>query len=948
MPQNKIPFARKIPLVVTTGLLATPLSPLLAADINDTAWQWKCSAESGKWACSKVPKKAGALPAAPLPSDPPQAPTRGQSAAPVAAATKATSVQEEKAVTAVATPEKTALTKVNKTIRQLDWVSVLPEELQSKNPYCRGGYLEPDRPGKNYQGKPGDAPIQAEADNTTYQGEGGDKGVAELTGNVVIRQGYRQLESDATVFDRESQITTMQGNVVIREPGMLMTGSAGEIYMDSGRARLDNAQYVIHEAHARGSAETIERGEDEVIDLERAEYTTCPPGSTSWSIGGSQVSLDPTTGFGSAKHAIVKAGGYPVFYFPYLYFPIDDRRHTGFLYPSLSSSSKRGLDLTTPYYLNLAPNYDATITPRYMSKRGTLLELEGRYLTETTEGEIGGGYLGKDTQKKENINYEEDRWLVNWRHKQNFTDRWKAEVDYANASDKEYLSDFGTSLNASAKGVLNQNVSTTYLGGDDWHQWQAMAAVEKHMNMNNTDDPYDKDHQFEFKGTMFTDPGINIDYLIDHTKFNRDKEWQYKGVETDANRSEYDKQNEINRAIYGEGKGINHAIGDRRYLESAVSYPMVNTWGYVKPKLKVRHVSYSLDRLNRDDFTATSGLKYDTSPGTTAPTASIDSGLFMDRSVSLFGNSFSHTFEPRAMYVLTPYKDGQEQNPVFDTSESDFSYSSLWREDRFSGYDRIGDTNHLALGATTRLIEDDGFERGRFGFGQIYYFADRKAVIDPVLANAGKTDYSYIPQEAQQRLLDQNKNGSSPFATELVWNFNRSLSLKQDWIHDFEESRNSEYGLTLSWLPDNLRAINVGYRYRNQIDRTVKNSDGNVEYIDPANPQLGYKTANGDLEQTDISVIWPLAYNWGTIARWQYDLTNNRHIERLFGLEYNNCCYQVRVGWRSWVDPADDIDNAEQDRGVFLQLVLRGLGNITDGKVEGWLQDIQGYQKREN
>ncbi len=945
MPQNKIPFARKIPLVVTTGLLATPLSPLFAAEVTDTDWQWKCSAESGKWACTKVPKRTGPLPAAPLPATPPQAPTRGQSVEPAAttAAIASTAETTEK-VTAptAAKPAVKPVPEIHDTIRRLDWVSVLPEELQSKNPYCKGGYLEPDRPGKNFKGNAGDAPIHAEADNTTYQGEGGEKGVAQLSGNVVIRQGYRQLESDSTVFDRESQITTMQGNVVIREPGMLMTGSAGEIYMDSGRARLEDTQYVIHEAHARGSAETIERGEDEVIDLDNAEYTTCPPGSTIWAIGGSQVSLDPTTGFGSAKHAIVKAGGYPVFYFPYLYFPIDDRRHTGFLYPSFSSSSKRGLDLTTPYYLNLAPNYDATITPRYMSKRGTLLELEGRYLTETMEGEVGGGYLGKDTQKKENINYEEDRWLVNWRHKQNFTDRWKAEVDYANASDKEYLSDFGTSLNASAKDVLNQNVSTTYLGGDDWHQWQAMAAVEKHKNMSNKDDPYDKEHQFAFNGKLFTDSGINLDYLIDHTKFTRDKKWQFKGFETDNEKSEYDKQNEINRAIYGKGTGINNAIGNRRYLESAVSYPMINTWGYVKPKLKVRHVSYSLDGLNRGDFTNTD-LKYDTSPGTTAPTASIDSGLFMDRSISLFGNAFTHTFEPRAMYVLTPYREDQEQNPVFDTSESNFSYSSLWREDRFTGYDRIGDTNHLALGATTRLIEDDGFERGHFGFGQIYYFADRKAVIDPALAIDGKRDPNYIADEAKQRQLDQNKNGSSPFATELVWNFTRELSLKQDWIHDFEESRNSEYGITMSWLPDNLRAINVGYRYRNEVDRTVKNSDGNVITENGV-----IKTASGDLEQTDISVIWPLAYNWGTIARWQYDLTNKRHIERLFGLEYNNCCYQIRVGWRSWIDPADDIDNAEQDRGVFLQLVLRGLGNITDGKVEGWLQDIQGYQKREN
>ncbi|WP_461535465.1 LPS-assembly protein LptD [Spongorhabdus nitratireducens] len=946
MPQNKIPFARKIPLVVTTGLLATPLSPLFAAEVTDAAsWQWKCSAENGQWSCSKAPRKAGPLPAAPLPKEPPQAPSRSQQATTPAAAVV---VEGETLVApqpvSAAPIAVVSAPKVHEAIRTLDWTTNLTPEQQAKDPYCRGTYVEPDRPGKNFKGKPGDAPIHAEADNTTYSGDGPDKGVAQLHGNVVVRQGYRQLESDSTIIDRDTQITTMNGNVVIREPGMLMTGSAGEIYMDSGRAQLDDAQIVLHESHARLSADNIERGEDEVIDLEKAQFTTCPPGNNAWTIGGSEVSLDPTSGFGSAKHAVVRAGGYPVFYFPYLYFPIDDRRHTGFLYPTFGSSSKRGTYLKTPFYWNIAPNYDATITPHYMSKRGALLELEGRYLTENMSGELGGAYLNKDQLKKENINYDEDRWLLNWRHKQSFTERWKAEVDFANASDKEYLSDFGTSLKTSAQDVLNQNVSTTYMGGEGWNQWQAKVAIDKHKSMkNNADDPYDKEPQFEFQGKLFTDAGINIDYLLDHSSFTRDKNWQFHGFETDQEKSAYDKQNDIKRSKFGSGSGINNAVGDRRYFETAVSYPMVETWGYLKPKLKIRHVSYSLDRLKRKDFTNPNGLKYDTSPDTTAPTASIDAGLFMDRQVSLFDNSFTHTLEPRAMYVFTPKRDGQEQNPVFDSFEPDFSYAALWREDRFAGYDRFGDTNHLALGMTTRLIEDDGFERGHFGFGQIYYFSNREAFIDPVLANQGKQDTSYSPTEAQQRLLDQNKNGSSPFATELVWNFTRTLSLRQDWVYDFEESRNSEYALTASWLPERNKAINVGYRYRNLIDRYVKDKDGNIEYIN-GKP----KTADGDLEQTDISVLWPLAYNWSSVARWQYDLTNSRHIERLVGVEYNSCCYQVRVGWRTWIDPAEDIDNADQDKGIFLQIVLRGLGSVMDRKVETWLQDIKGYTKREN
>ncbi|OQX38785.1 MAG: hypothetical protein B0D91_03065 [Oceanospirillales bacterium LUC14_002_19_P2] len=954
MANTLFTLKNRLPLVITTGLLAgQPIIPLYAAqpDGLPVNIQWNCSTGSdGGWLCDQGTRNIGPLKPAPRMPITPARQNRLATSVTVETET-VTAVEKLPEAAAAAGVATTAVSATPVTseppavMKTLDWVSLtqLPIDRQSdrNSLLCEGGYLEPERPGMDYVGDPAEAPILAAANASTYL----EEGFGTLSGNVVINQGYRQIESDVAKLNRNENIADFEGNVVIREPNLLMTGDDATVNMTSGRAEITDAQYVFHQERIRGQASKIVRRENGVINMDDASYTTCPPEGCVWELKGQEVELNPLTGFGTAKNATVRIQDVPVFYTPYIYFPIDDRRQTGLLYPTIGfGDSDIGFDYTQPWYWNIAPNYDATITPRYMSKRGLMLENEFRYLTEDAKGEIGGAFLSKDQLKDENRNYDENRWLINWRHEQQLTTNWDYNIDFANASDKDFLSDFGTGLKLGSQSPLNQQITSTYYGGgDSAHQWRFTANFEKLKNMSiDSDDPYNKEPQLTLLGDWDMGAGFGFNYLVDYTEFDRDKEWNYLYKEKNT---PFDQKYDIERPIYGDGYGINNAVGQRLYLQSGVKYRIDRTYGFLEPSVGYTYVGYDLDRLDlqevQNQMQDTSLTKNDiTSPSTAAPYYAIDSGLFFDRQASFGDMKFTQTLEPRAKYLYVPYRSQQSLNPDFDSTDLSFNYDSLWRNSRFSGYDRIGDTNQLALGVTSCFLEDDGYERFRFGIGQIFYFQDRKVSLDPHL-NADYWDPNANPDnnidEAYQRQLEDNKASTSPLATQLVWNIRRDLMLRQDWMFDTNRGHVDEYALGVHYLPKPNHALNFRYRYRDQVERAEKNDDGN---------NTG-RYVNGNLEEADASFLMPLTTNWNTVGRWTYDITNSRNMERSLGVERDSCCYKVQVLYRNWIDPYEDIDTASSKHGVFVQFVLKGLGSLTGTKVESILQDIDGYRPEE-
>ena len=836
----------------------------------------------------------------------------------------------------------------------LDWQplhQLTPAQRASEPFYSCGAYIEPPRPGKDFKGDLNQQPISIQADESSYV----NNATATFSRDVVMRRGSQQLQSDWVMLDKDKNYTEFRGHVRFRDKGILLVGAQGDLQLDSGLATLDDATYILYGQTIRGHAAHVVRHEDKTLELTRATYTTCPPGDNGWRLSGRNVNLNTVSGLGVAKHAVVRFENLPVFYTPYISFPLDDRRKTGFLYPTLSHSSDNGADLAAPFYLNIAPNYDATFTPRYMSRRGVLLENEFRYLFGSSQGHLGVAGLSKDQLKSENPFYEQRRWLFNYRQQTVFSNRWTAEVDYAKASDKNYLEDFRTGLRLSSNGPLKQHLSTRYLGGETRHSWQLSVDALQYQNMNKTaDDPYNKLPQIKLKGSWDANDFITINYGADYTKFNRDKNWNYRYKKL------IDPEEKIYTSFYDEGYGIARANGERLYLETGISLPLEYTYGFIRAGLKLQHVQYRLSNLITAEAIKDLGTSYwgftsadyTKSPKATVPSFSLDSSLYFDRAITIGGMSVTHTLEPRLKYLYAPYLKEQAMQPVFDTSLTSFSYSSLWRDSRFSGYDRLGDANQLSVGITTSLLEDDGFERVRFGIGQILYFKNRQLWINPLAGSP-----SSQPSDEDEWELDLNEKGrklwsamhesTSPVASELIYNITRTMNLRQDLIWDSNNNEMDSYGLYYQFRPNTRSVINAGYRYLPRADRFVKNSDNRLIYIDPNNPAQGYKTTGNNLSHTDLSLAWPLTNKWSALGRWQYDLTNQRNLEFLTGVEYNSCCYQARLLWRKWIKDDSNIDFPKYRNGIVLQFVLHGLGDLTSGSVKEYLKGIKGYAEDE-
>ena len=910
-------YRKKFTLLAAGALCI--LQPLLSSSIN-AAQQYDCAASAnGGWACNTQDTPAAVPPrpaAVATVETAKQAKASGKKAAPAAQAS-------------VSDSRGKALTSRSEDFSHLDWVpreQLTTEQLAEMSPYCAGGYVEPLRPGMNDTTAPSDAPLYVNAGASRYDQKAE---IATLAGDVVIRQGSLQAQADeANLFQLENR-GELKGNVRIRDRDALMVGDRAELQLDTGAAKVENAEYVMHSSKTRGNAQYIKRQEDAIIRLKDGTYTSCAPGSNTWHLKGNNVTLNPNTGFGSATNVTLRVKDIPVFYTPYIHFPIDDRRQSGFLPPSFSYSSGKGVDLTTPYYFNLAPNFDATLYPNYMSKRGLLTEGEFRYLGKSSETRFGGATLSdSEDERKKQSEYKKDRWMYTLQHEQGFNSRLLGTVDYTDISDPYYFQDLKSNLVLGSNSTLDQKADLTWRGDT----YNAKLGVHAYEMANISDvTPYDRLPQFSLAGALPMQPaGLKMTYKTEWTRFDRSLR---KGNFSDK---------DGNPTPWNDTRlqGLDRANGDRLHLEPEISLPMNWSWGFVKPAVKYAYTRYDLSLDDPGKSTLQANQKYNSSADRSLAMYSLDSGLYFDRNTNWFGTDYRQTLEPRLFYLYVPNED-QSDLPLFDTGEIQFSYASLFRDNRFSGRDRIGDANQVSLGVTNRWLESNGFERQRISFGQAFYFADRKVLL------SGK-DY---------KAVRANTTSRSPYASEYMLRFNRDWRINADWMWDQDTHRTrSGSVMTHYQSQDDLnKIVNFGYRYRNDSNHynydTGRWETGSSDYIDPVSKKV-YKDFY-KIEQTDASIMWPVVPRWNVIARWQYDYNRNSTLEAFGGFEYDSCCWKLRLINRYWVDYDEQnvspLDNRKGDHGVFLQIILKGLGGVTGNKVETFLDEgIQGYRERED
>ncbi|OLY71886.1 LPS biosynthesis protein [Pseudomonas sp. ATCC PTA-122608] len=922
-------FRRKFPLLVTGSLLA--MQPF-ATSFVVAAEQYDCSVSaSGAWDCA--PKTA----AAPLPPRP----VHDGSAVSSANGTP----QGESAGTAEAVPQTTLVTEAkgrglrsrSADYSHLDWVpreKLTAAQLAETGPYCSGAYIEPIRPGMNDKTNKSDAPTFIGAKVSRYEQE---QQVASLAGDVVMRQGSMQVEADeANLYQAENR-GELNGNVRLRDNGALLVGDHAEVQLDTGAAKVDNAEYVMHKSRIRGNALYAKRAENAIIRLKDGTYTTCEPNSNAWQLKGNNITLNPATGFGTATNVTLRVKDIPILYTPYIYFPIDNRRQSGFLPPSFSTGSETGFTLVTPYYFNLAPNYDATLYPQYMTKRGMLMEGEFRYLTKSSEGQFGGAYLNDDNDERKNqTDYEKTRYMLNWQHKGGLDSRLLTQVDYTKISDPYYFQDLKSyQIGVQSQEYVNQQGSVSYRG-DSYTARLNVQAYQLATISNIT--PYNRLPQLTFNGTLPYHPaGLEFAYETEAVRFERDLE---NGTFTDEDGLTSDR---LDKNV----AGLNRANGNRLNLAPSVSLPLNWTYGFITPKLKYVYTKYDLDldSIGKNDLvtnrlgSSSLGESFKSSEDRAVPIASIDSGLYFDRNTQWFGDNYRQTLEPRLFYLYVPEKD-QTDIPVFDTSETTFNYSSLFRDNRFVGSDRIGDENKLSLGVTSRWIQDNGFERQRVSIGQALYFKDREVQLPGIDAKTRDDAHSNV----------------SPIALDYEFRFNRDWRATADYNWDTDSHSPRSGSAMFHYQPEDNpnKVINVGYRYRN--DQVVYNqSTGKWQFGGD------YGTPGTDnfvkdyykIQQHDFSMMWPIIPQWNLITRWQYDYARNRTLEAFGGFEYDNCCWKLRVINRYWVSNDEYTQaaplNEKGDHGLFFQVVLKGLGGLTGAKVESFLdKGIEGYRERED
>jgi LPS-assembly protein len=913
-------FRKKFPLLVTGSLLA--LQPAVSLQVF-AAEQFDCQVSSGGgWACA---------PKAPAASLPP----RPQHSASAVSTSDAASGAKQETATLVTESKGRALASRSADYSHLDWVprdKLTAAQLAEAGPYCAGAYVEPLRPGMDDDTPLDEAPMFVSAKASRYEQE---KQVATLAGDVILRQSGMQVEADEASLHQTENRGELTGNVRLRDKGMLVVGDRAELQLDNGEAKIDNAEYVMHETHVRGSALYAKREETAIIRLKDGTYTRCEPGDNAWHLKGNNVTLNPATGFGTATNVTLRVKDIPVFYTPYIYFPIDDRRQSGFLPPSMGTSSDNGFSLQTPYYFNLAPNYDATLYPTYMANRGLLMEGEFRYLTESSEGQVGAAYLDDSEDERElQSEYEDQRWLYSWQHKQGLNSRLLAEVDYTDISDPYYFQDLDTDLGIDTPTYVNQRGSLTYRG----NSYRARLNLHAYELANITDvTPYDRLPQLTLDGKLpFNPGGLDFTYGSEYVRFDRDlRSGNFINEDGVAEQTWYDARI----------RGLARANGERLHLEPGVSLPLDWTWGFLKPQIKYRQTHYDISLDQQGKNTLLAEQEFDSTQNRGVGLFSVDSGLYFDRNTQLFGKDFRQTLEPRAFYLYVPEED-QTDIPIFDSGEPTFSYASLWRENRFSGKDRIGDENKLSLGVTSRWIEPNGFERQRFSIGQAFYFEDRKVQLAGI-------DYRTRPDATAD---------VSPYALEYLYRFNRDWRLSSTFNWDPDSHRTRSGSAMFHYQPEDNpnKVVNLGYRYRNDTLRYDRDSGVWTTNPDYGNPTLNDGSPNPNyiknyykIDQHDFSVIWPLAPQWSLISRWQYDYGRNRTLEAFGGFEYDSCCWKLRLINRYWID-YDEVSlnpalNDEPDRGIFLQIVLKGLGGVVGNKVETFLdQGIQGYRERED
>jgi len=666
--------------------------------------------------------------------------------------------------------------------------------------------------------------IQLEAGNVEAQL--GEQPTAALGGGIVLRRGDKLAGADSARYDPNSRALYLSGDVRYEDPDTQILSDAAEFDYDSGRIGFSGAEFSLGANNSRGAAERLQISQDGVLQLDRVSYTTCPPGSNDWLLEARDIHLDSRSGTGTARGIKMRFQGIPILYAPYLSFPISDARKSGILTPEIGSTSRSGNEIVLPWYWNIAPNYDATFTPRLLTDRGLQLQSQFRYLTEVHSGVVDFEHLANDNL------VDKTRTYIGVDHRSLWRNGLRNEIEFREVSDNQYFEDLGGSLSISTITHLNRALRFDYYT-------EHMAFFGQFQDYQTIDDailPEDQPYQ-------------RLPQVLAHGAWSQ--LWLGSTIRLDGELVNFDRD-----------VGV---TGWRFNIRPELQLPFSRPGWFFTPAIAVDYTSYLLNDT---------AAGQDDGPDRLLPMTSVDTGLVLERLMNTGNAQRVQTLEPRLLYVHIPYED-QTGLPVFDTITPDLNLVQLYRKNRFLGVDRIADTDQISLGITSRVLDvATGRELMTATIGQIRYYSTSNVSLPPApMFTAESSDYI-----AELRFL-------------LLRNVN--FDLGHQWGTGADGTTQSE--ARLQYRPADKRILNLAYRFRRD-----------------------------SLEQGDVSWSWPLGSKWNFVGRYNYSFRDDEPLEEFYGLEYESCCWGIRVVSRRYISTRD----GTRDTTFGLQLVLKGMTSV--------------------
>ncbi len=671
----------------------------------------------------------------------------------------------------------------------------------------------------------------------------------KASGNAVLKKDGKTIKADLIEYDQVSDELYAIGNIKIEGNGGELTGSSIELSVKENIGSIPNATFSSDLNKSSSSFNRTLRGSAKMLFLEgegkkrlqNASITTCDAGQNDWFIKASEIEINDNSQTVNAKDAELEFKGVPILYSPLVNFSFNDDRKSGFLAPSVGTTSRSGFESSIPYYFNLSPTSDATLTPRYLGKRGFQMQGEYRYLDKSYSGTSNLEFMNKDNATKR-----KNRYYGKFHHTQSLTENITGGFRMEKVSDDNYFSDMSSTVSATSTVNLPQELYLNY----ESEKIDINFIAQRFQNLTTTSSPYERlpsltiNHSDEY-GNIDGMTSFETDFRLSLTQFERNH----------------------NFVASAKDKNIS---GTRIISRPSIAVPFEKNYGYIKPKLTMNLMSYDIEGGTTN------------SKSMAIPTLSVDSGVYFDKKLNLAGNSFVQTIEPRIFYSYTPFRD-QEALPMFDTALTDLNLESLFIENQFVGGDRVMDNNQITIAATTRFIDDTGYERLNATLAQRFYMSDRKVLKETQFLNsAARTDSSDL------------------FLTATAY-VNKALKVDSAIQYNPDESKTNRATFRTRYSPRPGKLMDVSYRLiRNLTD------------------------SNNDIKQINLAGQWPLGGGWSSIGRYNYDIKKSSAVESLGGFEYDGGCWISRIV----VNRLSLATTEKPNYTLFMQIELGGLGSL--------------------